>query len=119
MADQETEGPSDANEREYRAVLALMIKDHITHAGLTPDQAARLFGASRRRMLELLAGEITNFGQAELFAMAVQGGLIDPQELFVMDDDQYQQFVAMLDGRREPNPGLDRLLSIKAPWEGQ
>ncbi|MDP3037046.1 MAG: DUF1778 domain-containing protein [Rhodocyclaceae bacterium] len=33
-----------------------------------------------------------------------------------MDADKFRQFTAMLDAPPAPNPGLERLLAIKAPW---
>ena len=35
---------------------------------------------------------------------------------FSLDADQFKQFTAMLDAPPEPNPGLERLLAVKAPW---
>ena len=39
------------------------------------------------------------------------------QTFFRLDEKQYKQFVAMLDAPLAPNPGLERLLAVKAPWE--
>ena len=39
------------------------------------------------------------------------------QTFFRLDEKQYKQFVAMLDAPLMPNPGLERLLAVKAPWE--
>ncbi|MBR5949883.1 MAG: DUF1778 domain-containing protein [Actinomycetaceae bacterium] len=40
------------------------------------------------------------------------------QAFFRLDARQYEQFVAMLDAPLEPNPGIERLLAVKAPWDG-
>lgn len=37
------------------------------------------------------------------------------QVFFSLDNTKFQQFAAMLEAPEHPNPGLDRLLSIKAP----
>lgn len=39
------------------------------------------------------------------------------QTFFRLDEKRYKQFVAMLDAPLAPNPGLERLLAVKAPWE--
>jgi uncharacterized protein (DUF1778 family) len=44
-----------------------------------------------------------------------QSVLLD-QVFFNLDDEKFQQFTALLDGPLEPNPGLERLFSVKAPW---
>ncbi|WP_448955159.1 hypothetical protein [Labrys neptuniae] len=51
----------DAEILQYRATLALAVKGHVTHADLTSDQAARLFGVDRDRMLDLLGSRIADF----------------------------------------------------------
>lgn len=38
------------------------------------------------------------------------------QVFFSLDEDRYRQFTAMLDAPQDANPGLDRLMAIKAPW---
>lgn len=37
------------------------------------------------------------------------------QVFFSLDDDRFKQFTAMLDAPA-PNPGLERLMAVKAPW---
>ena len=44
-----------------------------------------------------------------------QSVLLD-QVLFHLDDDKFVQFTAVLEAPPQPNPGLVRLLSVKAPW---
>jgi uncharacterized protein (DUF1778 family) len=39
------------------------------------------------------------------------------QQLFELDDDRYQQFLALIDNPPEPNEALKKLLATKAPWE--
>ncbi len=38
------------------------------------------------------------------------------QVFFKLDADKFKQFSAMLDAPANPNPGLDRLMAVKAPW---
>lgn len=46
-----------------------------------------------------------------------QAVLLD-QVFFSLDTEKFQQFAAMLDAPPEPNPGLARLMAVKAPWAG-
>jgi len=67
------------------------------------DYAARLLGKSRSDfMLEAACDR----------AKAV---VLD-QVFFSLDADKFKQFTAMLDAPPSPNPGLERLMSLKAPW---
>jgi uncharacterized protein (DUF1778 family) len=67
------------------------------------DQAAQLLGKNRSDfMLEAACDK-------------AQSVLLD-QVFFSLDDEKFRQFNALLDGPLESNPGLDRLLSLKAPW---
>lgn len=34
----------------------------------------------------------------------------------VLDEDRVRQFTAMLDAPADANPGLERLMAIRAPW---
>ncbi len=69
------------------------------------DQAAQLLGKNRSDfMLEAACDK-------------AQSVLLD-QVFFNLDEEQLRQFTALLDGPLEPNPGLERLMSLKAPWAG-
>jgi uncharacterized protein (DUF1778 family) len=69
------------------------------------DQAAQLLGKNRSDfMLEAACDK-------------AQSVLLD-QVFFNLDEEQFRQFTALLDGPLEPNPGLERLMSLKAPWAG-
>lgn len=39
------------------------------------------------------------------------------QVFFSLDDRKFRQFTAILDAPPAPNPGLERLLAVKAPWK--
>jgi uncharacterized protein (DUF1778 family) len=38
------------------------------------------------------------------------------QVFFSLDADKFKRFTAMLDAPAGSNPGLERLMSVKAPW---
>ena len=68
------------------------------------DQAAQLLGKSRSDfMLEAACDK-------------AQAVLLD-QVFFRLDDTKLGQFTALLDAPVQPNPGLARLLAVKAPWK--
>lgn len=46
-----------------------------------------------------------------------QSVLLD-QAFFKLDEEKFRLFTALLDAPVQPNPGLERLLAIKAPWAG-
>ena len=67
------------------------------------DQAAQLLGKNRSDfMLEAACDK-------------AQSVLLD-QVFFNLDETRLRQFQALLDAPPEPNPGLERLLAVKAPW---
>lgn len=68
------------------------------------DQAAQLLGKNRSDfMLEAACDK-------------AQSVLLD-QVFFNLDEARLQEFQALLDAPPEPNPGLVRLLAVKAPWD--
>ena len=68
------------------------------------DQAAQLLGKNRSDfMLEAACDK-------------AQSVLLD-QVFFSLDDEKFRQFTALLDAPLHPNPGLERLLVVKAPWK--
>lgn len=67
------------------------------------DHAARLLGTSRSAfMLEAACNR----------AQAVALGKI----FFNLDANRFKQFSKLLDAPPGPNPALERLLTVKAPW---
>lgn len=38
------------------------------------------------------------------------------QVFFDLDEAQFQQFTALLDAPPAPNPGLEHLMAVQAPW---
>ena len=68
------------------------------------DQAANLLGKNRSDfMLEAACDK-------------AQSVLLD-QVFFSLDADKFRQFKEMLDAPPAPNPGLERLMAIKPPWD--
>ena len=67
------------------------------------DQAAELMGKNRSDfMLEAACDKARS--------------VVLDQVFFSLDEDRLQQFNAMLDAPPPPNPGLERLMAVKAPW---
>ena len=67
------------------------------------DRAAHLLGKNRSDfMLEAACDK-------------AQAVLLD-QVYFNLDADRFQEFIDLLDAPPTPNPGLERLMAIKAPW---
>lgn len=67
------------------------------------DQAARLLGKNRSDFMLEAACE------------RAQAVVLD-QVFFSLDAEKFRQFTALLDAPPEPNPGLERLMAVKAPW---
>lgn len=68
------------------------------------DQAARLLGKNRSDfMLEAACDKARSV-------------LLD-QVLFNLDETRFREFTAMLDAPVEPDPGLERLRAVVAPWK--
>ncbi len=70
------------------------------------DHAANLLGKNRSDFM------------LEAACDRAQAVLLD-QVFFNLDAEVFQQFTAMLDAPPEPNPGLERLFALKAPWTGK
>ena len=41
------------------------------------------------------------------------------QVFFHLDAERFRQFTAALDAPLAANPGLERLMAVKAPWDGE
>lgn len=68
------------------------------------DRAASLLGKNRSDFVLEAACE------------RAQDVLLD-QIAFRLNDKEFQSFTNLLDAPPQPNPGLERLLSLKAPWK--
>ena len=67
------------------------------------DYAATLLGKNRSDFM------------LEAACSAAQAVVLD-QVFFSLNADKFQQFSALLDAPPNPNPGLERLMAVKAPW---
>jgi uncharacterized protein (DUF1778 family) len=67
------------------------------------DHAATLLGKNRSDFMLEVACE------------RAQAVVLD-QVFFGLDTDKFKQFTAMLDAPPVVNPGLERLMAVKAPW---
>ncbi|MDO9224627.1 MAG: DUF1778 domain-containing protein [Pseudomonadota bacterium] len=67
------------------------------------DHAANLLGKNRSDFM------------LEAACDRAQAVLLD-QVFFNLDADKFRQFNEQLDAPPSPNPGLERLMAIKAPW---
>ncbi len=67
------------------------------------DHAATLLGKNRSDFM------------LEAACSAAQALILD-QVFFNLNTDKFQQFTAMLDAPPSPNPGLERLMAVTAPW---
>jgi len=69
------------------------------------DRAASLLGKNRSDFM------------LEAACDRAQAVVLD-QVFFSLDADKFKQFTALLDAPPGPNPGLERLMAVKAPWSG-
>jgi len=69
------------------------------------DRAAQLLGKSRSDFVLEAACEKAR-------------SVVLDQVFFNLDEDRLKQFTAMLDAPPAPNPGLERLMAVKAPLGG-
>ena len=67
--------PEQAANMKLRSVLMMALKDHVTRAGMSQAQAARLFGVTQPRVSDLMRGKIGLFGLDALVNMATAAGL--------------------------------------------
>lgn len=67
------------------------------------DYAAQLLGKNRSDFM------------LEAACDRAQAVVLD-QVFFNLDADKFRQFTALLDAPPGPNPGLERLMAVKAPW---
>lgn len=68
------------------------------------DHAANLLGKNRSDFM------------LEAACSAAQAVVLD-QVFFSLDADKFKQFTALLDAPLSLNPGLERLMDVKAPWD--
>ena len=67
--------PEEAENMKLRSILMSALKDHISRAGLSQAQAAKLFGVTQPRISDLMRGKINLFGLDALVNMVTAAGL--------------------------------------------
>lgn len=65
------ETPMEAESMKLRSALMMAMTDHVKQFGLTPMQAARLFGVTQRRIADLRRGRINLFNLDALVDMVL------------------------------------------------
>jgi predicted XRE-type DNA-binding protein len=67
--------PAQAENMKLRSALIMALKDHITRAGLSQSEAAKLLSVTQPRVSDLMRGKIELFGLDTLVIMVVAAGL--------------------------------------------
>lgn len=67
--------PEEAENMKLRSALMLALKEHLTRAGMSQADAARLLGVTQPRISDLMRGKINLFGLDALVNMATAAGL--------------------------------------------
>lgn len=67
------------------------------------DRAASLLGKNRSDFMLEAACERAK-------------AIVLDQIFFTLDENRFREFTALLDSPGDANPGLERLMAIKAPW---
>jgi predicted XRE-type DNA-binding protein len=67
--------PEAAENMKLRSGLMMALKEHIARAGMSQDQAAKLFGVTQPRVSDLMRGKIYLFSLDALVSMAAAAGL--------------------------------------------
>jgi predicted XRE-type DNA-binding protein len=67
--------PAQAENMKLRSALIMALKDHITRAGLSQSEAAKLLGVTQPRISDLMRGKIDLFGLDTLVNMIGAAGL--------------------------------------------
>jgi len=65
----------EAQNMKLRSSLMMALKEHLTRAGMSQSQAAKLLGVTQPRISDLMRGKIGVFGLDALVNMATAAGL--------------------------------------------
>jgi uncharacterized protein (DUF1778 family) len=83
------------------------------------DAAINLRALAEQRDLIDYAAQLLGKNRSDFMLEAAcdkaQSVVLD-QAFFGLDENKFKQFTAMLDAPPAPNPGLERLMAVKAPW---
>ncbi|HER34329.1 MAG: XRE family transcriptional regulator [Halothiobacillaceae bacterium] len=66
---------AQAENMRLRSSLMMALEGHITRAGMTQAEAARVLGVTQPRVSDLMRGKIDRFGLDTLVNMAAAAGL--------------------------------------------
>jgi predicted XRE-type DNA-binding protein len=67
--------PEAAAEMKRRSAIMMALQEHITSAGMTELQAAKMLGVAAARVSDLVNGKFNLFALDDLVRMAVAAGL--------------------------------------------
>ena len=67
--------PEEAENMKLRSSLMIALKAHMERVGLSPSEAANIFGVTQPRVSDLVRGKINLFGLDALVNMAAAAGL--------------------------------------------
>ena len=84
------------------------------------DAASNLRALPEQRDLIDLAAGLLGKNRSDFMleaACARAQSVVLDQVFFSLDADKFKQFTAMLDAPPGPNPGLERLMAVKTPWD--
>lgn len=84
------------------------------------DAAINLRALPEQRDLIDLAAGLLGKNRSDFMleaACARAQSVVLDQVFFSLDSDKFKQFTAMLDAPPGPNPGLERLMAVKTPWD--
>lgn len=83
------------------------------------DAAINLRALAEQRDLIDYAAQLLGKNRSDFMLEAAcdkaQSVVLD-QVFFNLDDDKFRQFTQLLDAPPAHNPGLERLMAVKAPW---
>jgi uncharacterized protein (DUF1778 family) len=83
------------------------------------DAAINLRALPEQRDLIDLAASLLGKNRSDFMLEAAcdrAKAVVLDQVFFSLDNDKFKQFTAMLDAPPSHNPGLVRLMAVKAPW---
>ena len=84
------------------------------------DAAINLRALPEQRDLIDLAAGLLGKNRSDFMleaACARAQSVVLDQVFFSLDADKFKQFTAMLDAPPSHNPGLERLMAVKTPWD--
>ncbi|MEO5793722.1 MAG: XRE family transcriptional regulator [Rhodoferax sp.] len=78
--------PEAAAEMKRRSTIMMALQEHITRAGMTETQAAKILGVAASRISDLVNGKFNQFDLDELVRMALAAGLTVSHEVLMQFD---------------------------------